>query len=139
MDEKLYSKESLEKIKSPEMLNDYIKVSRPHSWVIIIIIFLTILIFLIWANFCVLDIQLDTVVISRPDIIYTIVNKEDIMKIDVGREVRVNKNSLKISNIGKYDEELNGYIVYLEGNIPQGNYDGKIILESIHALKLYLN
>lgn len=139
MDEKLFSKESLEKIKSPEMLNDYIKVSRPHSWVVVIIIFLTILIFLIWANFCVLDIQLDTVVVSRPDIIYTIVNKEDIMKIDVGREVRVDENSLKISNIGKYNEELNGYIVYLEGNLPQGNYDGKIILESIHALKLYLN
>lgn len=35
MDKKLYRKESIEKISSPDELNDYLKVANPRVWLVL--------------------------------------------------------------------------------------------------------
>lgn len=47
----IFRKKSLERISSPEQLNDYIKVSNPSVWLIIIAIFCVIFAGLFWAIF----------------------------------------------------------------------------------------
>ena len=49
MDNSLFRKKSLERISSPEQLNDYIKVSSPSVWLIISAMIIIAVAFSIWA------------------------------------------------------------------------------------------
>ena len=44
----VYREKSLERISSPEQLNDYLKVTKPMVWVVLIAAVLLIVGFLIW-------------------------------------------------------------------------------------------
>ena len=47
----VYREKSLERISSPEQLNDYLKVTKPMVWVVLIAAVLLIVGFLIWGAF----------------------------------------------------------------------------------------
>lgn len=49
MNDSLFRKKNLERISSPEQLNDYIKVSNPSVWLIIGAIFIIAIAFSVWA------------------------------------------------------------------------------------------
>lgn len=49
MDDSLFRKKNLERISSPEQLNDYIKVSNPSVWLIISAMIIIAIAFSIWA------------------------------------------------------------------------------------------
>ena len=49
MNDSLFRKKNLERISSPEQLNDYIKVSNPSVWLIIGAMFIIAIAFSVWA------------------------------------------------------------------------------------------
>ena len=49
MKESLFRKKNLDKVFSPEQLNDYIKVSNPSTWVILAAVIIFSISILIWA------------------------------------------------------------------------------------------
>ncbi len=51
MDSNFFRKESLDKIKSPEQLNDYIRVSSIGIWAVIVAVILLVVGFGVWAFF----------------------------------------------------------------------------------------
>jgi hypothetical protein len=52
MEEKsIFRKKSIERVTSPEQLNDYIKVTTPSVWLILIAMLLLIVGMLVWAVF----------------------------------------------------------------------------------------
>ncbi len=51
MNENIFRKQSIDRISSPEQLNDYIKVSNPSVWVILIAIIVLLAAVLTWSVF----------------------------------------------------------------------------------------
>ncbi|MDO5574706.1 MAG: hypothetical protein Q4G60_12095 [bacterium] len=49
MKESLFRKKNIEKVFSPDQLNDYIKVSNPSTWVILAAVIIFLAAVLIWA------------------------------------------------------------------------------------------
>ncbi len=49
MKESLFRKKSIDKVFSPDQLNDYIKVSNPSTWVILAAVIILLAAVLIWA------------------------------------------------------------------------------------------
>ena len=47
----VYREKSLERMSSPEQLNDYLKVTKPMVWVVLIAAILLIVGFVIWGSF----------------------------------------------------------------------------------------
>ena len=51
----VYRKKSLERIQSPEQLNDYLRVTNPSVWVILAAVALILAGALIWGSFAYID------------------------------------------------------------------------------------
>jgi hypothetical protein len=51
MDNKVFRQSSIDRVQSPEQLNDYIKVSNPSVWVVIIASIILVGSILIWSIF----------------------------------------------------------------------------------------
>ncbi len=61
MEEKnIFRKKSLDRVTSPEQLNDYIKVTTPSVWIILAATLILILGTLVWAVFGKIEINTDT-------------------------------------------------------------------------------
>ena len=60
---KLFRKNAIDHISSPEQLDDYIKVSNPRAWMILAVILLCLIGLFIWSIFCFIE---DQGVIYRP-------------------------------------------------------------------------
>ena len=56
MDE-LYRKKSMEKISSPEELNDYIRVTTPSVWIVLAAIIVLLVGLLAWSVFGMVDVR----------------------------------------------------------------------------------
>ena len=55
MEESLFRKNSVEHISSPEQLNDYLRVTSPAIWVVLIAVIILLAGVLIWASFANID------------------------------------------------------------------------------------
>ncbi len=73
MEEKtIFRKKSLERVSSPEQLNDYIRVTAPSVWVILAATLLLIAGTLVWAVFGKIQVNTDTGVREVAPIHYVI-------------------------------------------------------------------
>ncbi|MCR5002518.1 MAG: hypothetical protein K6A71_12075 [Lachnospiraceae bacterium] len=73
MEEKsIFRKKSLERVSSPEQLNDYIKVTTPSVWVILAAMLILIAGTLFWAVFGKIQVNTDTGVKEVAPIYYVI-------------------------------------------------------------------
>lgn len=59
MDTKLFRKSSIDRVTSPEQLNEYIKVVRPGVWVLLAAIIVLLLGFVLWGIFGTVEIRSD--------------------------------------------------------------------------------
>lgn len=50
MNNKLFRKTSIDRVSSPEQLDDYIKVSQPSAWIVIIAAIVLLAALLVWAE-----------------------------------------------------------------------------------------
>lgn len=68
----IFRKKSLERVTSPEQLNDYIKVTTPSVWLILLATLVLILGTLFWAVFGKIQVNTDTGVKEVAPISYVI-------------------------------------------------------------------
>ena len=52
---RLYRKESLDRIQSPEQLNDYLRVTNPSVWILLIAVILLLVGLLVWGSLTYID------------------------------------------------------------------------------------
>ncbi|MCR4907676.1 MAG: hypothetical protein K5985_02530 [Lachnospiraceae bacterium] len=67
-DNTIFREKNLQRISSPEQLNDYIRVSTPALWILLVAITLLLIGALVWASFGTLDVHTssDTVETVHP-------------------------------------------------------------------------
>ncbi len=58
-EKKIFREKSLERVKSPEQLNDYIKVTTPSVWLILFAVIILIVGALFWAVFGTIQVNTD--------------------------------------------------------------------------------
>ena len=68
----IFREKSLEKVTSPEQLNDYIKVTRPSVWLILFAMIILIVGTLVWAVFGKIQVNTETGVKEVAPISYII-------------------------------------------------------------------
>ncbi|MCR5626410.1 MAG: hypothetical protein K6F99_03735 [Lachnospiraceae bacterium] len=140
----LFRKKSLDRIKSPEHLNDYIRVATPGAWITIIVIALLLLGVLVWAGFGSVASYKDTVITSDEEGLYCYIPEEDIDEIKEGLEVDADGKKLTVNSIekepgmavnemGEYALHIAGYepgdwvySILLDGDLEEGTYAAKI-------------
>ena len=147
------------KVNSPDQLNQYIRLSNPGVWILLLAIVVLLVGVCIWGYFGKIDTKIKTVVISDNYTSYLYVKEEDMAKIKNGMFVELNnsENIYEIADIEETPEKVTddmdeyarhlgdfqvGEWVYkcrLNKNVKEGTYSANIIIESIAPMTFITN
>ena len=152
MDNKLFRKNSLERVSSPEQLNDYVKVSSPGIWIILAAVIVLLIGACVWGIWGRLETTVPAVVISKNSTAVCCCDTSYIAKVEVGMTVRVSERELSITSISSQETKLYDYapeagfgagqyeyISELSGSVSDGIYQAEIVVESVSPMSFLWN
>lgn len=159
MKESFFRKASIDKISSPEQLNDYIKVSNPSVWVILSAMIILLSSVCIWGVYGRLNTVISVNGIAKDGILTCYIEEKDIDKIKEGMLVKIGDFDGKINFIervpkskkmleGELDEyqayklslkEWNYKLLIDAAQVEDGIHKASIVLESVKPMSFILN
>lgn len=144
MDNKLFRQKSIDRVSSPEHLNDYIKVSSPGAWMVLAAALVLLVGAFAWGIAGRLETTVPAVVASREGEAVCCYDAAFGAQVEAGMSVRVDGAELRIEAVSPAAEELpadmaaGGYApgqsvfaAGLEGTLPEGTYEAEIVVERI--------
>ena len=135
MEESLFHKNSMEQITSPEQLNDYLRVTSPAVWVVLIAVILLLAGFLVWASFANIDSYVTgTAQVENGSmvIIFDDANMAD--KVEVGMTAVVGDTDSTITSIGNsYDGSI---FALADTSLADGSYSTRVVFRQTQVIKL---
>lgn len=139
MSEPIFREKSLEKVKSPDNLNEYIRVSNPGVWLLLSAIIILLVGFCIWGIFG----QLQTVVTADAHCengsITCFLSDGDSDLIHPGMAVTVAGQRGTVAEVSVRPGNQSTCTVALPEAIEDGIYEAVIQIESLHPVSFLLN
>ena len=157
MNDKIFRKKSIDRMSSPEQLNDYIKVTNPGVWMALAAIVILLVGVCVWGVFGTLETKLSVAAVSGDGQTVLYVKEDNVasvrenMNVYIGGEVyKVTSVSAqpvtvteKISEYARHTGELSigewVYVVQIDGNMPDGVYKAQIVTDSVSPLYFVFN
>ena len=153
----IFRKSSIDHVSSPEQLNDYIRVSNPSVWMILVAVIVLLAGVCVWGIFGRLESKILSAGTSENGIFICYVTEEEAAKIKTGMLVKVNGNDFAVSEIAEnpiaVNTDMDPYLIHLGGfseddwmyeiiadvDIPDGTYKTEIVTESVSPMSFILN
>ncbi len=157
MENNIFRKKSIDRVSSPEQLNDYIRVSNPGIWIVLIAVIVLLVGVCVWGVFGRLETTLDTACIAENGAITVYVKEADIEAVKAGQKLTVNGVEYEVSNISEapisVGDTFNEYAMYLgsfqkgewvytitlSGDIDDGTYKAVIVTDSVSPMSFVFN
>ncbi len=139
MNEELFRKKSLEKIKSPESLDDYIRVTNPGVWLLLVSIIVLLAGACVWGCFGHIDsIVKSTVTVENGNAV-CFVKSEDAASIKRGQTVKFGDTQGTVTDISPDGEGGVNCTLETASDLTDGIYEGKAIVKSYKPISFILN
>jgi len=132
MSEKLFREKSIDRISSPEKLDNYLKVSTPSLWFVMIGVISILVGILVWASVEKLETKINAVASVNNKNVEIVLTGNDAEKVKTEMKYYIGKQEGLIDYI-QYDD-LGRAIAVSNIDVPDGNYKVEIVLESIHPI-----
>ena len=141
MNSQLFRKKSVDRVSSPEQLNEYIRVANPGVWMVLAAIVILLAGVVVWGFIGHLDTTLDTAVVCENGEAVIYVKEADVEKVEVGMTVRVGENEYAISEIPTEPVRVGEwvYVVKVNGDFTDGVHKAEIVIERISPISFILN
>ena len=156
---RLFREKSLERISSPEDLNDYVRVANPGIWLILIATALLLMGFVVWACFAQLETTVPAIIDSQEGQVNCFVSEKYMSKgnISIGMKVECGENEYTIIEmdgqalearavLSDYERHLGGFengewvqALQLEEAVPEGAYSANVIIDSVSPISFIFN
>lgn len=164
MKKDVFREKSKQRLTSPEQLNDYIKVTNPGVWMILVAIILLLLGLCTWGFLGKIETKLNVVAISDADSqghvdhTYVYVKETDISKVTQEKKVNINSKDYDIATVSsqpisitestmtEYARKVGNlaldewvYRLTLGETLDDGVYRATIIIESVSPFSFVFN
>ena len=157
MSNTLFRKKSLERISSPEQLNDYIRVSTPSVWMVLAAIIVLLIGVCVWGVFGHMDTLLPVAAVVQEGSAEAYVREEDAPSVAEGMTVVLGDSKGTVTAISaqpitvddaftEYMRHIGGlrqgewvYVVTLETDCADGVYAAQIVVDSVSPMAFVLN
>lgn len=157
MEKQIFRKSSIDRVSSPEQLNDYIRVSNPGVWMVLASVIVLLVGICVWGIFGRLESKVFSAGMCENGVFTCYVTEEDAAKIKSGMMANVNGDDFVISEISEkpiaVSADMDSYLIYLGGfsegdwlyeitadaDIPDGTYKAEIVTESVSPMSFILN
>lgn len=155
----IFRKTSLDRISSPEQLNDYIRVTNPGVWMIMCVVVLMLTGICVWGIFGRMDTTLTVGAVTENDRTVCYVKEDQASELDVGMHVWIEDTQYQISDILRdpiqVDDTFAEYLLHV-GSLAEGEWvyiaeldgafgeDGmisraEIVIESVAPMSFVVN
>ena len=152
----IFRQKNIEKINSPESLNDYLKVTNPSVWIILIAVVILISGALVFGALTKVDTDVMAVAEAKDGKITVYVDENEINRIDNGMDVKIGDGKFKIQTIAQRPQKFDAideyvlhignmenstwlYSIDVDGRIDDGVYPAAIVVEQSSPLSYVFN
>ena len=125
--------------KTPENMNDYIRVTNPGVWILIVAMLSIIIGALCWGVFGHVDRTLDATVYVKNGQTVCYVSENYASEIEEGMTVRYSNTEGTIRKINPADDSTNTCAIKAKQTLADGYYNGTIVLEKISPVSFLLD
>jgi len=134
--EQVFRQKSLDRISSPEQLHDYMRVTSPQLWMILVVILSLLVGFVVFAatNKVESAVTVKGTVTGKTCIVQLDVSQRDLL--NPGMPVRIAGQESVISSFYQDQNGFTGAIDLEKLNVPEGDYDVEIVMESSDPIHL---
>ena len=161
MEKPIFREKSMERISSPEQLNDYIKVTHAGIWLALAAVLVLLAGFIVWGIVGKLETKVNAVAVSEEGTVVCYVRESEAAEIAVGETVRVNGAEYTVAAISPEPVAVTGesgggfsdyvrkvgelsvgewvYEVTLSGELPSGVYQATIVTDSVSPISYLFN
>ena len=139
MSEEIFRKKSLDKVKSPESLDDYIRVSNPGVWLLLISVIVLLVGACVWGFFGHIDSTVPSVVCIENGNAVCYVDDADLSSLQTGLTVKFENTEAVITHIGEKTDLGYSCSLSTDSSLPDGYYEGKIVVKSYRPLSFVRN
>ncbi len=129
----IFRKKSLERIASPEELNDYLKVTNISAWAVLVSVIVLILGLLAWSALGRIETRLDATATAQNGVVTIIVPKvseNESLKSGMEIEIGAEYGAIDTVSVDPYGRN----IATAKMQIPDGTYAVSIVTERISPL-----
>lgn len=132
MKDSIFRKESIDRLKSPEQLNDYIRVARPGVWIVLSAIVLLLIGVLIWGIFGSVETVVHTEAVVEDQVAVCSLDTVNAAEVVQGLTVSIDGQSGTIQKVSQ------GVAIADMNGLEDGVYQADITLERIAPIKLVI-
>ena len=129
MSDQIFRKKSLDRISSPEQLNDYIRVANPGIWMILAAVVILLAGVCVWGIFGHLDTKTETVGTAKAGKITCYIKETDIRNVKKGTPAYIDGKEYEIAEISETPVKLK------EGQLESAAFavDESVYTATIHT------
>ena len=138
MEQPLFRKESVERISSPEQLEDYLRVTTPTVWIVLAAVILLLASLFVWSSVTAME-SYATGTAEVKDSLLTLSfdDADKAANVTVGMNVRVGELVTPVLSIGE-DGEGN-LLAIAETQLPDGSYQARVGYRSTQVIDMLFN
>mgnify|MGYP007101850082 CR=1 FL=1 len=130
----VFRKKTLDRISSPEQLTDYLRVTNPGIWVVLVAVILLLAGVFAWSMVGTLETKAEVkVVVSDHTAQIVPLSSETLAD---GMPLRVSGQDYRIAFA--QTDEYGRSVGMAEVNLPDGTYDGTVVTEAVHPISFLL-
>ena len=138
MEQQLFRKESMERVSSPEALQDYLHVTSPAIWAVLAAVILLLVGLFVWSGVAAVDSYAAGEAEVRGGVLtLRFDDAEKASQVEVGMNVKAGDMTTPILSIGA-DEDGNP-IAVASVSLPDGIYEARVGYKSTQIIKLLFN
>ena len=126
------------RISSPEQLDDYLKVTSPKVWVLLVAIALLLAGLLLWGGFTTIEsYATGTARAVGGELTVTFDDAEKAGRVQPGMQMEVGDVRAEVLTVG--EDEGGNPVASARANIPDGSYDVRVGYKTTQVISMLLN
>ena len=134
----LFRKESMERIQSPEQLNDYLHITNPTIWVVLVAVILLLAGMLIWSTFATIDsFAAGTARVENGEMTVLFDDETLASRVQAGMEITVGDVSSTVKSVGR--SESGAVFALADTVLSDGVYEARVTYKQTQVISLLLN
>ena len=135
MSNSLFRKKSLERVSSPEQLNDYLRVASPSLWIVLAAVILVLASLLVWSSVTAVESYAAGTAEVREGVLTLRFDDADKAEnVEVGMNIRVGELSAPVKSVGF--DEAGTPIAIAEMELPDGLYEARVGYRSTRIIRM---
>lgn len=131
-------RKTVSRISSPEQLNDYLHVTNPRIWMLLVAVALLVAGLLLWSAFATVEsYATGTARASDGELEVTFDDPEKATNVKPGMEMQVGGETCEVLTVGT--DNNNNVVAFAKKTIPDGTYSVRVGYSTVQVISMLFN